>query len=121
MLVDLRLRPLCLQDEQAARTAHGELDDYDFLLDLREGEPWDDFVDRMRRQRLPQHRRRGRANEILRQSIVVSRSEGVDDVLVTCAVGNVGSRLVIERCGGVFDGRVHDHREGVDKRRYWIR
>lgn len=70
---------------------------------------------------LPSHRRQGYATEILRQSLVVARSEGVDDVLVTCAVDNVGSRLVIERCGGEFDTIVHDPKEDVDKRRYWIR
>jgi predicted acetyltransferase len=70
---------------------------------------------------LPLHRRQGYAKEILRQSLVVARSEGVDDVLVTCDVDNTGSRLVIERCGGVFDTVVHDPKEDVDKRRYWIR
>lgn len=70
---------------------------------------------------LPSHRRRGYATEILSQSLVVARSEGVDDVLVTCDVDNIGSRLVIERCGGQFDAVVHDSKEGVDKRRYWIR
>jgi predicted acetyltransferase len=69
---------------------------------------------------LPQHRRRGYATEILRQSLVVGRAEGVDDVLVTCDVDNVGSRMVIERCGGEFESIVHDTRERVDKRRYWI-
>ena len=167
--MDLRLRPLSSEDEQAARAAHEQLADYDFFLDHREGEPWDDFVARLRRQRcgidmepnrvraaflvawtgdvivgrasvrfelddylaeagghigyavLARHRRRGHATEILRQSVVVARSEGADDVLVTCGVDNVGSRLVIERCGGQFDGVVHDTREGIDKRRYWIR
>lgn len=70
---------------------------------------------------LPQHRRRGYATEILRQSIVVARSEGIDEVLVTCDVHNVGSRAVIERCGGAFDEVVYDPKEKVDKRRYWIR
>lgn len=70
---------------------------------------------------VPERRRRGYATEILRQSLVVARSEGVDEVLVTCDVDNVGSRLVIERCGGAFEGVVHDPRENVDKRRYWIR
>lgn len=70
---------------------------------------------------LPEHRRRGHATEILRQALVVARAEGIEDVLVTCAVDNVGSRTVIERCGGDFDGIVHDPKEHVDKRRYWIR
>lgn len=70
---------------------------------------------------LPAFRRRGIATEILRQSLVVARSHGVDDVLVTCDVDNTPSRTVIERCGGVFESTVHDPTEGVEKRRYWIR
>jgi predicted acetyltransferase len=70
---------------------------------------------------LPAHRRRGYATEILEQSLVVARSEGVDDVLVTCAVDNLASRRVIERCGGELDGTVYDKREAVEKLRYWIR
>ena len=69
---------------------------------------------------LPVHRRQGYATEILSQSLVVARAEGVDDVLVTCDVDNVGSRVVIERCGGAFDSIVYDAKERVDKRRYWI-
>ncbi len=70
---------------------------------------------------LPAHRRRGHATEILRQSLVVARAEGIDDVLVTCAVDNVASRTVIERCGGEYESTVHDPQEGVEKRRYWFR
>ena len=67
----------------------------------------------------PAFRRRGYATEILRQSLVIARSEGVDRVLVTCDDGNAGSAVVIERCGG----RIEDVRldpDGVRKRRYWI-
>ena len=52
---------------------------------------------------LPQHRRRGYATEILRQSLIIVRAAGVDRVLVTCDQDNVGSRTVIESCGGVLD------------------
>ncbi len=131
MIIDLRLRPLAVEDEHVARTAAEQLSDYDFFLDHRPGERWDDFVGRVRRQRcgidlppgrvraaflvawvggeivgrasvrfdldeylseagghigyavVPQHRRRGYATEILRQSLVVARSEGVDEVLVS--------------------------------------
>ena len=55
---------------------------------------------------LPQHRRRGYATEILRQSLIIARAAGVDRVLVTCDEGNVGSRAVIESCGGVLDSMV---------------
>ena len=52
---------------------------------------------------LPQHRRRGYATEILRQSVIIARAAGIDRVLVTCDQDNVGSRAVIESCGGVLD------------------
>lgn len=70
---------------------------------------------------LPQHRRKGHATEILRQSVVIARAEGVDDLLVTCSETNVGSRAVIEACGGDYESSVHDPKENVQKRRYWIR
>jgi predicted acetyltransferase len=55
---------------------------------------------------LPQHRRRGYATEILRQSLIIARAAGVGRVLVTCDQDNVGSRAVIESCGGVLDSVV---------------
>ncbi len=68
---------------------------------------------------LPQHRRRGHATEILRQSLIIARAEGVDRVLVTCDEDNVGSRTVIESCGGELESVV-DTGAGPPKRRYWI-
>ena len=55
---------------------------------------------------LPEHRRRGYATEILRHSLIIARAAGIDRVLVTCDLGNVGSRAVIESCGGVLDSLV---------------
>ena len=69
---------------------------------------------------LPHHRRRGYATEILRQSVVIARSLGVDRVLVTCDEDNEASAAVIERCGGVFESIVDSTRGGPPKRRYWI-
>jgi predicted acetyltransferase len=45
----LLLRPLEPSDEAAARAAHAELaaDGFSFLLDLREGEPWHDYLARV--------------------------------------------------------------------------
>jgi predicted acetyltransferase len=67
---------------------------------------------------LPQHRRRGYATEILRQSVIIARSVGVDRVLVTCEDSNVGSAAVIERCGGRLDSVIETGSRKV--RRYWI-
>jgi predicted acetyltransferase len=62
----------------------------------------------------PSARRRGHATEMLRQALGIARSLGIDRVLVTCDVDNVGSRTVIERNGGVLE----DERAG--KLRFWI-
>jgi len=68
---------------------------------------------------LPRYRRRGYATEILQQSLVIARAAGVGRVLVTCDQGNLGSRAVIERCGGVLDSVVN--RDGKPPAlRYWI-
>lgn len=67
-----------------------------------------------------EHRRRGHATEILRQSLVIARAVGVERVLVTCDDGNIGSATVIERCGGTFDSVVESSRGGPPVRRYWI-
>ncbi|MGB3734684.1 MAG: GNAT family N-acetyltransferase [Ilumatobacter sp.] len=66
-----------------------------------------------------EHRRRGHATEILRQSVIVGRSHGVDRALVVCNEDNVASAAVIESCGGVLESVV-DGADGVRKKRYWI-
>jgi predicted acetyltransferase len=67
----------------------------------------------------PQHRRRGYASEILRQSLVVARALGVERALVTCDETNTGSVRVIESCGGALESTV-DGEKGDRVRRYWI-
>jgi predicted acetyltransferase len=66
----------------------------------------------------PAHRRRGYASEILRQSLVIVRSLGVDRAIVSCDDRNVASRTIIERGGGVLDGLIPD--DGRSMRRYRI-
>ena len=68
---------------------------------------------------LPEHRRRGHAIEILRQSLAIVAGHGVERVLVTCDDDNVGSATVIERCGGVL-AEVGVGHDGQPLRRYWI-
>ena len=68
----------------------------------------------------PAHRRRGFATAILRQSLVVARAAGVEEVLVTCDDDNVASATVIERCGGVLEDVVPPEAGGTPLRRYWI-
>lgn len=68
---------------------------------------------------LPSMRRRGYATEMLRQSLVVARALGVEQVLVTCDVNNAASAGVIEGCGGAFESIASG--DGIPKRRYWFR
>jgi predicted acetyltransferase len=69
---------------------------------------------------LPTYRRRGYAREILRQSLVIVRSLGVDRVLVTCDDDNIASIRVIESCGGRLESIEPQLRRQALKRRYWI-
>lgn len=69
---------------------------------------------------VPAQRRRGYATEILRQSLIVARSLGIDRVLLTCDEANAASARVIERCGGVLENVVDDPAGGPRKVRYWI-
>jgi predicted acetyltransferase len=69
---------------------------------------------------LPEYRRRGYATEILRQSVIVARSCGIGEVLVTCDDDNAGSIAVIERCGGKLDSVIRAIPSGPLTRRYWI-
>lgn len=66
----------------------------------------------------PEHRRRGHATEMLRQSVARLAGRGVEQVLVTCEADNAGSAAVIETNGGVLED-IRDV-DGRMIRRYWI-
>jgi predicted acetyltransferase len=65
-------------------------------------------------------RRRGYATEILKRTLEEARVLGLDRVLLTTEVSNAGSSRVIERAGGVPDGKTVSPRTGEQMRRYWI-
>jgi predicted acetyltransferase len=70
---------------------------------------------------VPEFRRRGYATEILRQSLRLAKVRlGLAQALVTCDEGNVASRRVIEKSGGVLENVVTGPDHTVPKRRYWI-
>lgn len=62
----------------------------------------------------PTARRRGYATAMLRGVLTYAAAMGIESALLTCDEDNIGSRKVIEACGGVYD----DSRQG--KRRYWV-
>ncbi len=53
----------------------------------------------------PTARRRGHATAMLRAALPVAHGLGIDPALITCDADNAGSRLVIERNGGVLEDR----------------
>jgi len=65
-------------------------------------------------------RRRGYATEMLRQSLIIARSLGIDRVLITCDDDNAGSMKVIESCGGRLDSLRPARPPHPALRRYWI-
>ncbi|MDW3175808.1 MAG: GNAT family N-acetyltransferase [Acidimicrobiia bacterium] len=67
---------------------------------------------------LAAHRNNGYATEILRQSLTISRCEGVDPALLCCDDNNIASVVVIERCGGRLENVVEG--DGGAVRRYWV-
>jgi predicted acetyltransferase len=69
---------------------------------------------------LPEFRRRGYATEILRQALIIARSEGLTSILITCDEDNVASRRVIELNGGVFESLGPSYDGTHQLRRYWI-
>lgn len=69
---------------------------------------------------VPDQRRRGYATEILRQSIEIAHTIGIERVLVTCDAVNTGSVRAIEACGGRLENVVPLPPDDVPRRRYWI-
>lgn len=62
----------------------------------------------------PSRRRHGYASRALALSLEEAGALGLERVLLTCDEDNDGSRMTIEKNGGVYE----DSRKG--KRRYWI-
>lgn len=62
----------------------------------------------------PSARRQGHATAMLRAALPIAAGLGIPNALITCDYDNVGSRKVIEACGGVFEDR------RADKLRYWL-
>ena len=65
-------------------------------------------------------RRRGYATRMLQLALPLCRIHGIESALVICDVDNVGSRRVIERCGGVFESITNDPSLQIQRRRYWV-
>lgn len=69
---------------------------------------------------IPSCRQRGYATEMLRQALPICSALGIKKVLITCDSDNLGSKKVIEGCGGVFENLTDTPQLDVQKRRYWV-
>lgn len=66
----------------------------------------------------PSRRRQGLGTRMLELGLPRAFDLGIDPAMITCDADNVGSRRIIERCGGVLDAEyLH---EGSAKLRFWI-
>jgi len=68
----------------------------------------------------PCERRKGYAKQMLKMALPYCREIGLDQVLITCMDGNLGSEKTILANGGVYESTVHEPNENVDLKRFWI-
>jgi predicted acetyltransferase len=68
----------------------------------------------------PSKRKRGYGSAILKLGLEKAKELGIEKVLLTCDEGNVGSRKIIEKNGGVLENKVTNPETGIDKLRFWI-
>lgn len=69
---------------------------------------------------VPSWRGRGVATAMLREALPIARGLGLTEVLLTCDDDHAASIAVIERCGGVLEGRRVVGAGRALKRYYWI-
>lgn len=69
----------------------------------------------------PSERRKGYAKKMLKTALPYCREIGLNQVLITCKVGNIGSEKTIVANGGVYESTVHEPDENVDLKRFWIK
>lgn len=68
----------------------------------------------------PSERRKGYAKRMLAMALPEARALGLERVMISCVVGNEGSRRTILANGGVFDSTIRDEEDGETLERYWI-
>ena len=68
----------------------------------------------------PSERRKGYAKQMLKAALPFCRELGLDNVLISCIDGNVGSEKTILANGGVYESTVHEPDQNIDLKRFWI-
>jgi predicted acetyltransferase len=70
---------------------------------------------------IPSQRKKGYATAMVRQVIPFCRRIGIAEALISCDEENMGSRKVVETCGGIFEANVQCPDSGLLMRRYWLK
>ncbi|WP_416240351.1 GNAT family N-acetyltransferase [Salinisphaera orenii] len=68
----------------------------------------------------PTARLRGFATEVLHCTVLEARRQGIENVLVTCKKGNVGSEQAISKNGGILESEIWSDMHSCIMRRFWI-
>ena len=68
----------------------------------------------------PSKRNMGYGTKVFRCAMDEALKQGLDRVLVTCRVGNIGSSKVIVNNGGVLENIYYDKDKNEEIYRYWI-
>lgn len=70
---------------------------------------------------VPDERKKGYGTELLKYVLIKAKEKGLDKVLVTCDETNIGSRKIIEKCGGVLENIISGETADSPKKcRFWI-
>ncbi len=70
---------------------------------------------------LPEYRGRGYAVSMLKEGLRRATELGLTRVMLACDEPNLGSRRVIEQCGGVYEDSYEGSEAPLPVRRYWLR
>jgi len=68
----------------------------------------------------PSKRKQGYGKLILKLGLEKAKEMGLEKVLLTCDITNIGSRKIIEANGGVFENQVPNEPGLPDKVRFWF-
>ncbi len=66
------------------------------------------------------HRKKGYALEMVKQSLSICKTLGIERLLVTCARANIPSWKIIESIGGELEAEVYDDIGKEIIRKYWV-
>lgn len=68
----------------------------------------------------PSERRKGYGIKMLELALIKAKEFGLNKVLISCEIHNIGSRKVIENNGGIYENDYYDEKHNKTFKRYWI-